>query len=79
MTGKQRDPRLVVSGEIPEADLVDQLRPIGPYEPVDDDTEPGIGGGDDLISEADRLDQAVPLAGDDEDDYPHDRIEVGDL
>lgn len=56
MTGKQHDPRLAVSGEIPEADLAGQLSPAYPYEPVDDDTEPGIDGGDDLISEADRAD-----------------------
>ena len=57
---------------IPEADLVEQRVPIDA--PVDDDEDelpPAVGTIDEVVDQADRLDQWRPVVGDD-DEYPPD-------
>lgn len=65
--------------EVPEADRLEQQAPVDPPPPPDQeaivdvaDTTPGaLAGQADEADEADRLEQREPVAGADEEDYPH--------
>lgn len=78
MNDQRLDPHNTVHGEeVPEADLLEQRIPHDPEPLTQGDIEPVIPGGDTVADEADRLEQAAPLPGGDEEDYPHDRSDAG--
>jgi hypothetical protein len=81
MAADRTNSRVDPTGQIPEADLLEQQTPLDPQSLTtltaltDPDTAPpGAGAGDELdaVDEADRMEQQTPMPDTDEDDYPHD-------